>query len=495
MKNRKISLICCITLILGFGEVFAIPPTGVDEDGASKRIPVLAPEVQSRLAEYHAPVLVYHSLEKYFPCSPLFTLERGSAAADGESAISRLGTAESRTAAYEALSMQEKAKLATVYYRAIPVRHNSENKIVIEYWLYYVQNRYRARGTVIPLSFDGSHPNDLEHIHVVLRIPEEVSILENNSAHKERYIIERVYASAHEGIIPGNRYLYSEDEWSNQNLFLVEMGSHASAPDIDRDGLYTPGMDGDSGHKMLWGIRDKGATWTKYSRSYMERRTAANTIIFSHTDFQSIESTAPKDMRSNYHYSYRLAPVREIQEDFAGLGLTPQQRKQAFETDVSWFRRVLGGSNGDSDKLLLPPKQENRENDLGIKNFSSTERGFLAGGTMLAAEPGAFVGARYSLLHGIRYLPDPMLEVDGILTTKGQGYLSAQFLMTYPIDASIRLMGGGGFVTDSLRFDRRQWDWIGAFEIRLGYVRIYAAMRSGGNVTRSAADFRMAFFF
>ena len=38
-----------------------------------------------------------------------------------ESAIKRLGTAESRSAAYRSLTINEKADLATVYYRVYPL--------------------------------------------------------------------------------------------------------------------------------------------------------------------------------------------------------------------------------------------------------------------------------------------------------------------------------------------------------------------------------------
>ena len=119
----------------------------------------------------------------------------------------------------------------------------------------------------------------------------------------------------------------------------------------------------------------------------------------------------------------------------------------------------------------------------------------MAGFTNLIAEPGAFLGGRYAFLNDKKYLPDLIFEADGIVTTKGKGYLSTQFLLSYPIDATTKLMGGMAFTTDTLRFDRRQWDWIGAIEARVGFLRIYGATRSWGHVTRSAVDFRVAYFF
>ena len=119
----------------------------------------------------------------------------------------------------------------------------------------------------------------------------------------------------------------------------------------------------------------------------------------------------------------------------------------------------------------------------------------MVGMTNLAEGPGVFVGGRYAFLNGIKYLPDLILEADGVLTGRGEKFISTKVLLSYPIDATTKLMGGYGFVTDSLRFNHRQWDWIAAIEGRLGHIRIYGAMRTWGSVTKSAVDFRVCYFF
>ena len=127
-------------------------------------LPRLTPVEQAQLARQFAPVLVFHPEEQYFPTNPLFPLNTESR----ESRLSSLGTPDSRIQAYRSLRLTEKGKLATVFYRAYPAWVSDEPVVVLEYWFYYVQNDYRVRGNILPFWMDGSHPNDLEHIHLVL---------------------------------------------------------------------------------------------------------------------------------------------------------------------------------------------------------------------------------------------------------------------------------------------------------------------------------------
>jgi len=47
------------------------------------------------------------------------------------------------------------------------------------------------------------------------------------------------------------------------------------APDIDRDGRFTPGIDNTTVSKVRWGIRDYGSTWRWYLQSFMDTRDAS----------------------------------------------------------------------------------------------------------------------------------------------------------------------------------------------------------------------------
>src|SRR6476646_6759789 len=57
--------------------------------------PHLTAEDQARLARQFAPVLVFHSAEKFFPASPFFSLDTSEPSADKESTLRRLGTTTS----------------------------------------------------------------------------------------------------------------------------------------------------------------------------------------------------------------------------------------------------------------------------------------------------------------------------------------------------------------------------------------------------------------
>ena len=482
IRRQAVTLCRCLVLL-----AFIAPRLLLGETAGSVR-PVLrglTPAEQARLAEQFAPVLVFHPSEQYFPTSPLFQLK------DGQS-WKLLATPDSRNEIYQSLSLPDKAKLATVYYRAYPAWSSNEPVIILEYWLYYVHNDYRVRGNILPFWFDGSHPNDLEHIHLVLRpaSSERLTFDAEQSLDRLTWSVDEAYASAHEGKIPANRYDYPDDSKQGPTRFLVERGSHAMAPDIDEDGLYAPGADGSSGSKILWGIRDTGITWARYQTSYMTPRSHGNPIVFSFEGHGSV----PNGTVMNRHFRYRLDAVQVLSERFDQLNLTDEQREFAFENKVFWFNRVFGKDNGRSEKLLMPEPPKMGSESVGVHGVSSGERLFLVGTVLNVDEPGLFAGGRYSFVTSSRFLPDVTLQMDGIVTRKNQ-YLSPQFLLSYPLDGFTRIMAGQTLVTDSLTFERRQWGWYGAIEVRLGDMRISAATRQAGPVLHSAKEFRLFYGF
>jgi hypothetical protein len=307
-----------------------------------------------------------------------------------------------------------------------------------------------------------------------------------------RVRLETIYVTAHEGKAPANRYDFPQGGDQNGKVHvLVELGSHAAGTDTDRDGMFTPGDDGESGYKILWGVRDRGYIWTRYNPDYMDQRNNGNAVLFCHGagDF---EGDGGLDACPRDSFSYRLAPVDELYIHFDQLALSSQEKKQIFENKVSWVKRLFGKSNGNSDKLVLPPDTTPDQKTVAIGGFSSTERGLMVGGTTLISDPGLFVGGRYSFLHGVKFLPDLMLDAEGVVTTQGKGFFSAAALLSYPIDAITRVFGGIGLVSD---FESQQTDWIGGLEVRLGGTRISIAGRTMGSLTSSAMDFRLYYFF
>jgi len=67
--------------------------------------------------------------------------------------------------------------------------------------------------------------------------------------------------------------------------------------------------------------------------------------------------------------------------------------------------------------------------------------------------------------------------------------------MSYPIDGATRVMFGRALTTDSLDFERRQVDWTGGVEVRMGHMRIYAGGRTSGSLIGRRGEIRLAYFF
>jgi hypothetical protein len=443
--------------------------------------PLLSAEEQARLAQQFAPVLVFHKAEKFFPVSPLFSFDTKVPISDKEATLRRLGTTESRTAAYLEMNLSERAKLATVHYRAYPAKRNGGNVVVLEYWFYYVRDEYRVRGNILPIWAGGDHPNDLEHLHLILRQVEP-----------GKFVVDEVLASAHEGKIPANRYKYGKAGHDGPTHIFVELGSHALAPDINEDGIFTTGTDGESGSKLQWGIRDRGYSWPRYRSSYMTPRSDGNAVVFQGEN--AANSTVTTEGAAAQAYTYRLASVDSLGESFAQLDLTGKELKKTFETHTFWFPRVFGRDNGRSKALLVPAPPKSGGDSVGILGVSSSERFFILGTALNLDEPGFLVGGRYSFLTRPLIVPDFILEADGIVTSH-KNYLSPQFLLSYPFDGFTRIMFGKSLVTDSWSFSPHQWDTVGTIEVRLGDMRISASARSLGPVRAVSKEFRFYYAF
>src|SRR6266542_12402 len=125
---------------------------------------------------------------------------------------------------------------------------SAEGSWVIQYWLYYPFDR----------GF-GSHLHDSEHIFV------EVDQLDG--------AVRRVAGAGHGPWAPNSVYhTYSEDAPRIQLPLhaLVELGKHATAPDINRDGFFTPGVDSNVywDAAKVWGVRDNTGNTDSSYRSF-----------------------------------------------------------------------------------------------------------------------------------------------------------------------------------------------------------------------------------
>jgi hypothetical protein len=180
-------------------------------------------------ADLYAPVLELARLETVFPAK-FDTLERlaaGLVPRHGEALVDllydrylRLGAATGRAHCN--------------YY---VTTHSTAGSWILEYWLYYP---FDVGGL-------GSHPHDPEHVFV------EVDKLGGD--------VRRVIGAGHGYIAGNNMFTAGRDGAQPVRLPLfaiVELGKHASAPDIDGDGVFTPGIDENTYNERakVWGVRD-----------------------------------------------------------------------------------------------------------------------------------------------------------------------------------------------------------------------------------------------
>ena len=458
----------------------------------------LCPQHQALLAEEFAPVLVFHPQEEYFPSSPLFSLENaavGPSARDGSENLRRLGTTKTRTQLYRSLSLAEKERLAKLHYRAFSLRQEGSELVVLEYWLYYVQNDYRVRGGLFPFWVDASHPNDLEYIRLLLRSSSEGRHADGCARVKIGNRIATVINSAHGDHIPDHSYSVSAaEELSGSLRFLVELGAHASSLDVNQDGIFTPGVDAESRYKLIWGIRDRGLTWAGHDPSYMDSREAETAIVFQ-LGGQSDGGSSNGSSTQVDNLTYQLVAVSELESKLGHLGPDGQALREVFQEKVAWPRRFFGRSNGNADHLLLPPPVSSLVGSVEEERFDSTERGFTAGITTLEAHPAAFVGGRYAFFNRSKFIPDLILSTEMIHCVESEKYFSSAVLGSFPIDAATKLVFGRGLVVEAAERHRKQWDWIAGLEIRLGALRLHSAYRTLGPVTDSAFDLRLFYLF
>lgn len=469
------------------------------EPSAQLGAPLSYPQ-QRALAERFAPELVFHPDESYFPMSPLFTIESqphlNAMVAQSFPWRSRqaywkeaLGTQEMRRVRYGAMTLEEKLALATVYFQAY--RLEEDPRIVVEFWLYYLQNHYRPRNGLIPLRVDTSHSNDMEHVFLILE-PEEGQ--STSTTELERYRLAEIYASAHGDKVPNNHLSVPASEAGvPPPSILVELGAHAMAPDLDRDGRFTPGIDSQSGPKFVWGIRDHGDTWTRYSASYMLPRADQAIVLRAPGDERRSASSDAAAKRPQG--IYRLQHAEELADTFGALALDPDEMAEAFYTSTAWFKRFFGASNGGPEKLVLPTAHEDFGEPRRMReSYLRNEQGLTTGFTVILSGYTFFAGGRMRLATTPSPFPDLSLDAQAFLTVEGYDFYTAELLGFYPLDASTKFFFGVGFITDSLSLDGKQVDWIAGLEWDLGRFRFRNAFRSTGEVSQAWLDFRVYFF-
>jgi hypothetical protein len=174
--------------------------------------------------------------EEVFP-SPFVTLEQLANARDASGAP--------LYERYRRQDLEARRRNCTIYFRV----RSLPGSWLIEYWLYY------------PFDVGGisSHLHDPEHVFV------EVDKLGG--------VVHRVIGAGH-GFLAGNNIFSTDRPLARRAqlpLFvMVEFNKHATAPDMDRDGIFTPGVDENEYRERakIWGVRDVVGTNNNHLLAY-----------------------------------------------------------------------------------------------------------------------------------------------------------------------------------------------------------------------------------
>ena len=224
--------------------------------------------------ELYAPVLEVTASENVFP-SAFETLS--GLGGSRPLPVNRHRAAEALLDRYLRLDKETRRKQCTIYYRT----RDAPGSWVIEYWLYY------------PLDSGGlgSHLHDPEHVFV------EVDKLGGTG--------RRVTAAAHGYIAPNNTYTADLPGATAIELplyIMVEQHKHASAPDIDRDRVFTPGIDENEYKERakVWGVRDVIGTNNNQLMSFDRTMSA---------DRKKEDFLAPLAVLTHYPDATDLAPL------------------------------------------------------------------------------------------------------------------------------------------------------------------------------------------
>jgi len=392
-----------------------------------------------------------------------------------------LGAPVDRIRRYLALTLAEKAAKAKIFYDVYRDERPGAGRIVAEYWLYSVESRYRTQRGFFPFSLDTSHPNDLEHVFLILA-PRAGSFSDSDDP-STGLVIERIVAGVHDGRVPNHvTPINAGARLAERPLLLVELGSHSLAPDVDGDGNVRTNFDIEP-RRITWGLHDTGRIWAWRSPDDAQRRDArASTTL--------IPAGAPG---AEGDRTYELAPMTSVDAAFRSLALAPAQEESAFRGQVNPFKRLFGKNDGGSPALRRPSSSDDHGNAGRLMNDSvERQRGLSVGFTNTFDSYTVMLGGRLPLATPRR--PWPALTADvGVVFPSDGPVLDAELLASYEIDTQVDLFGGAAWLADGS--GEHQTDWLFGLQLQLGRIRFRGAYRSRGTLNNDQADFRIQYDF
>ena len=443
------------------------------------------------LARAFAPLFTFHPDEIYFPTDlPADLLRAGVVPADtwrlGDGAL----PITARISAYEAWPFERKLTAAVIHYRVVERDAGLEpGQIRIEYWLYFVANRYRMRGGLIPYRANGDHVHDLEHVFLTLeRRPGTAA----DASQPADFGVRRVWASAHMGAIPNNQYEWRETLAPARVSLLVELGSHALAPDANHDRRFNPDDDATGSKTFVWGIRDHGETWERFSAGYQDERGAETAVrlrpAVGGDDAPSCDGFARCA-------AYRLWPVTEVpDEDIDPPALTVDTAALALDSAAlygsrGWAHTMFG--EVDARQLVTPSAHPEGDNpELMDGRLPRSERGLAVGFTPILSKFTGFVSGRYSV--GASRGRLPMATFNATLLYPGRTIGEVDASLSFPVDVIMKVLVGYQARADFATWERERQSPHAGIEFRIGRWRYRLLGRNARSQT--SVDFKMYYF-
>ena len=420
-----------------------------------------------------APTLVFHPLEEYLPTSPMFPFDSRDLPAFHDEGVpgvrSRLGSQSGRVEQYRSLSADEKLDHAALEYRVFSRVTEGRIELVVEYWCYYVFNAFTVRGAWFPYSVPDNHPHDLERIYLVLTPVPGTGLGTHRTADevwaRRAFRIARVITNAHDGSIPPNQYDARADETLAPPLtVLVERGSHAMAPDINRDGRFTAKADSTATTKLLWGIRDRGTTWGRYRTSFMDGRDESSVRLCGPSAEGAVEAEPCQP--------YKLYPAHELQEWFSTVDFSQPDMHQVMGR-TPWKLRAFGDVRVEG---LMVPKDppDGRVLDTMLKRRASAPGRMMVGFTMSNGRtPTVMIGRRYLRSVATRYAPDIVAEGLVLFPAGQRRFAEATVSGSYTVDAITNVVVGVGWFSNGTPVA----DVLTGLDLRVGRLRVRPVWR------------------
>jgi hypothetical protein len=227
-------------------------------------------------------------------------------------------------------TMKVKPPRRVLFTGPAPFRQGNGQSDVLEYWFYYFYDQG-----------PGGHVNDAEHAFLFLDVANRTASIgeiarydATESEEGTTAAIRVVVGAAHEGSTSNNILATTRQIHRSRVVptrlpthlpFLVELGKHASAPDLRLDGRFDAGFDANMFRGSMWGLRDSlaaglnevGAMTFEPWQSF-PRRPADISVERSFFDgpdaLKKTYTTVPEAMKAaQLSNSYTLFPMEDLE--------------------------------------------------------------------------------------------------------------------------------------------------------------------------------------